>query len=156
MRFLLNVQENSDELGLLVEEMFSCVKQIVNAKIEVIESVGRFFDNKIDFISGLSGPSLTPQMIVQAVQEGNLFKLLNFGPVHQTGLPGLSDHELQKTITELLSESNPRAPVVGPVKPLLVDHRILGMLSGPDRDRFVNHYLAKKLAWQVGIIQLGK
>ena len=37
-------------------------------------------------------------------------------------------------------------PVLGPAKPLLVDHRVLGMLSGRSRDRFVNRYLARRLA----------
>ena len=149
MRLLLNVQENSDELGSLVEQMFNCVREIVAAKIDVIESVGRFFENKIDFISGLSGPSMTPQMILEAIQTGNLFQLLNFGPVHQTGVPGLSDQELQNTITRIMAETNPRLPLIGPLKPLLVNHKILGMLSGRDRERFVNHYLARKLAWQL-------
>ena len=149
MRFLLNVQENSDELGSIVQLMFNCVGEIVNAKIEVIESVGRFFENKIEFISGLSGPAMTPQMILEAVQTGNLFQLLNFGPVHQDGVPGLTDQQLHTTIHNLLAESNPRVPVLGPLKPLLVNHKILGMLSGRDRDRFVNHYLARKLAGQL-------
>ena len=130
MRFLLNVQDNSDELGQMVELMFACVQEIVQAKIEVIESVGRFFENKIDFISGFSGPGMTPQMILEAVQSGNLFQLLNFGPVHQSGLPGISERELEKTIRSLLAMSDPSLPGLGSVKPLLVDHRILGQLSG--------------------------
>ena len=146
MRFLLNVQDNSDELGQLVEEMFTCVQEIVKAKIEVIESVGRFFENKIDFISGFSGPGLTPQMIVEAVQSGNLIQLLNFGPVHQSGVPGVSDRELEQTIRNLLSMSEPRLPGLGRIKPLFVDHKVLGQLSGRERERFVNHYLARKLA----------
>ena len=45
--------------------------------------------------------------------------------------------------------SDPRAPGVGPLKPLFVDHKILGQLSGRERERFVNHYLARKLAAQL-------
>ena len=153
MRFLLNVQDNSDELGQLVEQMFACVQEIVKAKIEVIESVGRFFENKIDFISGFSGPGLTPQMIVEAVQTGNLFSLLNFGPVHQTGVPGVSDRELEQTIRNLLAMSEPRVPGLGRIKPLFVDHKILGQLSGRERERFVNHYLARKLSAQLSQAQ---
>ena len=153
MRFLLNVQDNSDELGQLVEQMFACVQEIVKAKIEVIESVGRFFENKIDFISGFSGPGLTPQMILEAVQSGNLFSLLNFGPVHQTGVPGVSDRELEQTIRNLLAMSEPRVPGLGRIKPLFVDHKILGQLSGRERERFVNHYLARKLSAQLSQAQ---
>ena len=42
IKFLMNVHSNSDKLGKLVEEMFSCVGQIVESKVEVIESVGKF------------------------------------------------------------------------------------------------------------------
>ena len=146
IRFLMNVHTNSDKLGRMLEQIFSCVGQIVEAKIKVIESVGRFFENKIDFLSGFSGPSTRPEVIVEAVQTGNLFELLNFGPVSQDGVPGISDRELDKTIEGILRDTNPQVPVLGSAKPLLVDHRILGMLSGGDRHRFVNRYLSRKLS----------
>jgi len=97
IRFLMNVHTNSDKLGRLLEQMFDCVRQIVEAKIQVIESVGKFFENKIEFLSGFSGGGTRPEVIVEAVQTGNLFELLNFGPVTQTGVPGISDRELEKT-----------------------------------------------------------
>ena len=145
IRFLMNVHTNSDKLGRLLEQMFDCVRQIVEAKIQVIESVGKFFENKIEFLSGFSGGGTRPEVIVEAVQTGNLFELLNFGPVTQAGVPGISDRELEKTIESILHDTNPEIPVLGPAKPLLVDHRVLGMLSGRDRTRFVNRYLARKL-----------
>jgi len=147
IRFLMNVHANSDELGRMVEKMFFCITQIVEAKVEVIESVGKFFENKVDFLSGLSGPSTNPQAIVEAVQTGNLFELLNFGPISQNGVPGISDQELDHTIQGLLKDVDPQVPVLGSAKPLLVDHRILGVLSGSDRTRFVNRYLARRLSY---------
>ena len=83
IRFLVNVHANSDKLGALLEQMFSCIGQIVDAKVDVIESVGKFFENKIKFLSGLNGGGRNPQEIVEAVATGNLFDLVNFGPVHQ-------------------------------------------------------------------------
>ena len=150
MRFLMNVHANSDKLGRMLEQIFSCVGQIVEAKVEVIESVGKFFENKINFLEGLSGPGTNAQEIVEAVQTGNLFELLNFGPFTQAGVPGMSDAELERTVEGLLAELSPEVPDTGPVrfpvKPLLVDHRILGLLSGRDRERFINRYLARRLA----------
>ena len=146
----MNVHANSDKLGRMLEQIFSCVGQIVEAKVEVIESVGKFFENKINFLEGLSGPGTNAQEIVEAVQSGNLFELLNFGPFTQAGVPGMSDAELERTVEGLLAELNPEVPDTGPVrfpvKPLLVDHRILGLLSGRDRERFINRYLARRLA----------
>ena len=146
IKFLMNVHANSDKLGKLVEEMFSCVGQIVESKVEVIESVGKFFENKINFLSGLSGPNTNPQEIVEAVQSGNLFEFLNFGPLTQNGIPGISDHELEQTVEGVIKDANPEVPLLGPAKPLLVDHKILGMLSGRDKNRFVNRYLARRLS----------
>ena len=146
IRFLVNVHTNSDKLGALLEQMFSCIGQIVDAKVDVIESVGKFFENKIKFLSGLNGGGRNPQEIVEAVATGNLFDLLNFGPVHQVGLPVISDQELEAQVEAVLRDTNPRIPVLGPAKPLLVDHRVLGVLSGQSKDRFVNRYLARRLA----------
>ena len=74
------------------------------------------------------------QAIVEAVQTGNLFELLNFGPISQNGVPGISDQELDHTIQGLLKDVDPQVPVLGSAKPLLVDHRILGVLSGKIQD----------------------
>ena len=83
---------------------------------------------------------------MEAVQSGNLFELINFGPVSQKGVPGISDQELLHTIEGMLKDVDPQVPVLGSPKPLLVNHKVLGMLSGYDRERFVNHYLARKLS----------
>ena len=40
----------------------------------------------------------------------------------------------------------PSVPFLGPVKPLLVDHRILGALAGRARERLVNRFLARRLS----------
>ena len=40
----------------------------------------------------------------------------------------------------------PHIPLLGPVKELVVDHRVLGALAGRARERVVNRYLARKLA----------
>ena len=40
----------------------------------------------------------------------------------------------------------PSVPFLGPVKALLVDHRILGALAGRARERLVNRFLARRLS----------
>ena len=64
--------------------------------------MGKFFENKIKFLSGLNGGGRNPQEIVEAVASGNLFDLLNLGPVHQAGLPVISDQELEKQVEMML------------------------------------------------------
>ena len=73
------------------------------------------------------------------------YKLANFGPLLQTGVPVVSDQELTEAVEELISGTDPMIPIIGPVKPLLVNHKVLGMLAGRSRDKVVNRYLARKL-----------
>ena len=146
MRFLLNVHGNSDELGEMVEEIFTCVGELVDAKVDVIESVGEFVEQKIEYLSGLTGPGLSITTLLEAVRTGTLYKLANYGPVIQTGVPALSHQELVEAVEELLSGAEPSIPIIGPVKPLLVNHRVLGMLSGRYREDVINHYLARRLS----------
>jgi len=146
MRFLLNVHANSDLLGHMVQEIFQCVGELVEAKVDVIESVGKFVESKIEYLSGLTGPGLSIQTIIEAVRTGTLYKLANFGPAFQNGIPGFSDQELEEAVEGLISVADPMIPIIGPVKPLLVNHKVLGMLAGRSRDRVVNRYLARKLS----------
>ena len=39
------------------------------------------------------------------------------------GLPVISDLELEAQVEAVLHDPNPQIPVLGPAKPLLVDHR---------------------------------
>ena len=146
MRFLLNVHANSNQLGAIVQEIFICVGELVEAKVDVIESVGKFVERKIEYLSGLTGPGLSIQTIIEAVRSGTLYKLANLGPILQNGVPLLSDQELTETVEELISGADPMIPIIGPVKPLLVNHKVLGMLAGRSRDKVVNRYLARKLS----------
>ena len=146
MRFLLNVHANSDQLGEMVEEIFACVGELVDAKVDVIESVGEFVEQKIEYLSGLTGPGLSITTLLEAVRTGTLYKLANYGPVIQTGVPALSHQELEETVEELLSGADPSIPIIGPFKPLLVNHRVLGRLAGRYREDVINHYLARRLS----------
>ena len=118
----------------------------MEAKVDVIESVGKFVERKIEYLSGLTGPGLSIQTIIEAVRTGTLYKLANLGPILQNGVPLLSDQELTETVEELISGADPMIPIIGPVKPLLVNHKVLGMLAGRSRDKVVNRYLARKLS----------
>eukprot|EP00091_Calanus_sinicus_P009781 TRINITY_DN22730_c0_g1_i1.p1 TRINITY_DN22730_c0_g1~~TRINITY_DN22730_c0_g1_i1.p1 ORF type:complete len:124 (+),score=6.10 TRINITY_DN22730_c0_g1_i1:42-413(+) len=68
MRFLLNVHANSNQLGEMVQEIFICVGELVEAKVDVIESVGKFVERKIEYLSGLTGPGLSIQTIIELVR----------------------------------------------------------------------------------------
>ena len=43
----------------------------------------------------------------------------------------------------------PSVPFVGPIKPLLVNHRLLGALAGRARERVVNRFLARRLSYML-------
>ena len=101
---------------------------------------------QVEFLAGLSGPQISIQQILAALQSGTLYQLANLGPVRGRGVPGVSQQQLASTIRGLLAGADPAIPLVGPVKPLLVDHRVLGMLAGPDRARLTNSWLAARLA----------
>ena len=130
MRFLLNVHANSDQLGEMVQHIFQCVGELIEAKVDVIETVGKFVEKKIEFLSGLTGPRFSIQTIIEAVRTGSLYKLANFGPISQHGVPIITDQELSEIINDLLSDTDPMIPVIGPIKLLLVNHKVIGMLAG--------------------------
>ena len=90
---------------------------------------------------------MTIPVIIEAVQTGTLYKLVNWGPEDVFGVPGLSAAEVEELVEQLLAGAGegPTVPLLGPVKPLLVDHRLLGALAGRARDRLVNRFLARRL-----------
>ena len=101
--------------------------------------------------------------MIEAVTSGTLYKLLNFGPQQVrhvlkskiinpqffqfSGLP-IKSKEFEEMVEQMLAGlgPGPSVPFLGPVKPLLVDHRILGALAGRARERLVNRFLARRLS----------
>jgi len=147
MRLLLNVHAHSEELRDMINEIFICVGGLLEAKRDVIQAVGIFVDSQVEFLSGLTGPSLTVPALIEAVTSGTLYKLLNFGPQQFSGLP-IKAKEFEEMVEQMLAGlgPGPSVPFLGPVKPLLVDHRILGALAGRARERLVNRFLARRLS----------
>jgi len=147
MRILLNLHARSDRIGGIVREIFQCVKELVDAKRDLISAIGHFVEDSIELISGLAGPLLTVPTLVTAVRTGNLYRLLNFGPISQRGIPLLSDGALDEMVEELVGNSDLESPAFGiPIKPVLVNNRQLGTLAGPNRERLVNRLLARSLS----------
>ena len=146
LKLLLRIHANSEELGGMVQDIFLCVGDLVEAKRSLIEAVGKFFDRKVEFLNGLTGPSISVVNIIEAVRNGRLYQLLNFGPIDARGIPVISDQQLMQTVNQLISGFDPMVPIIGPVKPIFVNQKALGMLAGPSRDRVVNLYLSRKLS----------
>ena len=65
-----------------------------------------------------------------------------------SGLPLISSTDLEEMVERMLVGlgEGPHVPLVGPVKPLLVDHRVLGTLAGRARNQLVNRFLARRLS----------
>jgi hypothetical protein len=143
---LLKVHASSDELAEMIQEIFQCVSDLGDAKIALIESFGQFVDRKVEFLSGLTGPSISVGSIAEGVRSGNLYQLLNFGPLDVRGIPFVSDQQLMETVNMLISGIDPMVPIIGPVKPIFVNQKVLGMLAGPSKERVVNLYLSTKLS----------
>ena len=66
------------------------------------------------------------------------------------GLP-IPPSEVEKMVEEMLAGMGPgpSVPFVGPIKPLLVNHRLLGALAGRARERVVNRFLARRLSYML-------
>ena len=63
-------------------------------------------------------------------------------------MPLISSTDLEEMVERMLVGlgEGPHVPLVGPVKPLLVDHRVLGTLAGRARNQLVNRFLARRLS----------
>ena len=157
------------ELLIAKRDLIASVGTFVEQKVTFWASKSQFnsYLFQVEFLSGLTGPAMDIRTLVEAVRSGTLYQLINFGPhyviffkrkkqINQFapfqyhGLP-IPPSEIEHMVEEMLAGMGPgpSVPFVGPIKPLLVNHRLLGALAGRARERVVNRFLAKRLSYML-------
>jgi len=145
LRIAMRIHEESEELGRLAGELFGCVGELVEEKTKVLEGVAEFLGRKVDILEDVSsGSGLDLSEVLEALKEGELYKLATLDPIHIKGSDVLPK-DISGQLRGVIGRTNIRVPLVRNMKSFLVDQSAVRGLRGSARSNKINTILARKV-----------